>query len=339
MKILVNFLFIIAFTHFAFTSAGQIGAKAQQGKIYGIWANNEFGFQMTLMLNSDGTGEFDGDVIRYVLQGDKLQVTQAGTTNAYIYLLKENSLTLSGGDLEKPVTFSRQGVSNASSVTENPQAKTTKDSGPVGAIPQNLLGLWSGYNETIEFKADAQCVYRGQPWPYTVSGNMITLQTPQGNFMMAYAISGNQLNLTINGQNLTYTKGAAGGTTTTAGSAAGRNIDMSIVGKWCYMNVYSNNSGGSSSSECIVLKQDGTYEYSSESSRSVNTPDLYGGTSSQGSDRGTWWVEGDRIYYNSQTNGQGSYKLEKRNHPKNTSDPMIVLDGKTFVTFYNRPAW
>jgi hypothetical protein len=337
MKTCSNCLLIL-FIHLAMTSVGQIGAKAQQGKIYGIWTNNEFGFQMTLMLNADGTGEFDGDVIRYVLQGDKLQITQQGTTNAYVYILKENALTLSGGDLEKPVTFSRQGSSGASVTNENPQAKTVKDSGPVGNVPQNLLGVWSGYNETIEFKADAQCIYRGQPWPYTVSGNIITLQTPQGNIMMAYAINGTQLSLTINNQNLTYTKGSAAGNST-AGNTSGKNIDMSIVGKWCYMNVYSNSSGGSSSSECIVLKQDGTYEYSSESSRSVNTTEFYGGTSSQGSDRGTWWVQGDRIYYNSPTSGQGSYRLEKRNHPKNTNDPMIVLDGKTYVTFYNRPPW
>jgi hypothetical protein len=159
---------------------------------------------------------------------------------------------------------------------------------------------------------------------------------------MAYKITGNQLDLTLNGQNFTYTKGAAQGNTTSNNPSTGsgsKNLDMSLVGKWCYVNVYSGNSGGSSSSECITLKQDGTYEYYSESSRSVNAPQVYGGTSSQGSDHGQWWTEGDRIFYNSPTSGQGSYKLEKRNHPRNTSDPMIVLDGKTYVTFYNKPAW
>lgn len=31
--------------------------------------------------------------------------------------------------------------------------------------------------------------------------------------------------------------------------------------------------------------------------------------------------------------------VEKRNHPKNVRDPMIVLDGQTFVTAYNKPPW
>jgi hypothetical protein len=335
-----KYFLLAIFINLCLTSYSQIGAKAQQGKINGTWTNNDFGFQMTLMLNTDGTGEFDGDVIKYVVQGDKLQITQSGTTNTYGYVLQNNSLVLSGGDLEKPITFSKQGSSDTSA-PQNP-ATTVKDSGPVGPIPQNLLGVWSGYNETIEFKPDAQCIYRGQPWPYTVENNVITLQTPQGNFMMTYAIRDNQLDLSINGQKVTYTKGISNGPGRSAGapvSSGNKNLDVSLVGKWCYVNVYSNNSGGSSSSECITLRQDGTYEYYSESSRSVNTGDVYGGTASQGSDRGTWWVEGDRVFYNSQTSGQGSYKLEKRNHPKNTSDPMIVLDGKTYVTFYNKPAW
>ena len=310
----------------------QIGAKAQQqNTIQGVWANNDFGFQMTLVLNQEGSGEFDGDEIRYTTNGDKLNITQSGITNNYTFILQNNALTLSGGDLDKPITFLRQG--------ENPQT-SQKDSGPVGEnIPKEILGIWSGYNETIEFKADAQCMYRGQPWPYTVANKVITLQTPQGNFMMAYTVAGNQLHLTINGQSFTYTKGENGVTAATRTGSTGGKIDVTLAGKWCYMNVYSSNSGGSSSSECITLKEDGTYEYYSESSRSTNTSGFYGGTASQSGDRGTWWVEGDRIYYNSQTAGQGSYKLEKRNHPKNQRDPMIVLDGKTYVTFYNRPPW
>jgi hypothetical protein len=333
-----SYLLLIVLTSISITAASQIGAKTQQAKIYGIWANNDFGFQMTLKLNGDGSGEFDGEVIKFVVQGDKLQVIQQGITNVYSYVLQNNAMTLSGGDLEKPITFARQGGDTPPTID---RTKTIKDSGPVADIPKDLLGVWSGYNETIEFKPDAQCMYRGQPWPYTVSNNVITLQTPQGNFLMAYKITGTQLNLTINGQNFTYTKGASSPNTTgnSSGTSSGKNLDMTLVGKWCYANVYSSNSGGSSSSECITLKQDGTYEYYSESSRSVNTTEVYGGTSSQGSDRGQWWVEGDRVFYNSPTSGQGSYKLEKRNHPKNTSDPMIVLDGKTFVTFYNKPAW
>jgi hypothetical protein len=115
-------------------------------------------------------------------------------------------------------------------------------------------------------------------------------------------------------------------------------ISQELVGKWCYVNVNSTYSGGSSSSTCFTLNADGSYEYYSESSRSVNTADMNGGISSQNSDRGTWTVQGDRIYYNSQTQGQGYYQFQKRNHPKN-GDPMIVIDGEAYVTFYNKEPW
>ena len=73
--------------------------------------------------------------------------------------------------------------------------------------------------------------------------------------------------------------------------------------------------------------------------RNYLMPGYYGGTNSQGSDQGTWYVQGDRIYYNSQSKGPGSYRLEKRNHPKNVNDPMIILDGTAYVTAYQKAPW
>ncbi|HNR74896.1 MAG TPA: hypothetical protein PKM03_11750, partial [Cyclobacteriaceae bacterium] len=86
------------------------------------------------------------------------------------------------------------------------------------------------------------------------------------------------------------------------------------------------------------LNANGTYQYAAERSMDTNTNSFYAGTSSQSNDQGTWWVQGDRIYYNSQVRGQGSYQLQKMNHPK-TGDPMIVLDGEPYVTFYQKPRW
>ncbi len=151
--------------------------------------------------------------------------------------------------------------------------------------------------------------------------------------MFGYTVKDDQLSLTGNNKTVTYSKGQKNNQPTqTAGKGE---VAMELVGKWCYMS----NSLNSSSNKCIVLNADGTYIYNSESSRSVNTTEVYGGTSSQSGDRGTWYVQGDRIYYNSQTQGQGSYRLEKRNHPKNVNDPMIVLDGEAYVTATMRQPW
>jgi len=158
---------------------------------------------------------------------------------------------------------------------------------------------------------------------------------------MNYVIQHNQLVLTVNGQKFTYTK-SQGNTGTNTGNltatSGNRQLDMTIVGKWCYVNVTSTNTGGTSSDACITIHENGTYEYYAERSMSANTDTFSSGTASQSSDSGTWWVQGNRIFYESQTQGQGSYQLVKQNHPK-TGDPMIVLDGTSYVTYFQKSPW
>lgn len=314
----------------AYLLHGQIGAKTQQN-IYGIWHNNDFGYQMTLMLQADGSGEFDGEVIKQRIQGNQLFITQEGTTTSYQFVLSGNSLTVSGGDLDAPITFTRSGSTGSKTTASTTHVNTST----------SIIGVWTNYGESIEFKPNGQCVYLGQTFNYQATSSQITLQTAQGNAVMNYVIQQNQLVLTINGQKFTYTK-SQGNTVTNAGNTtnpnSNRQLDMTIVGKWCYVNVTSTNSGGTSSDACITIHENGTYEYYAERSMSANTDTFSSGTASQSSDSGTWWVQGNRIFYQSQTQGQGSYQLVKQNHPK-TGDPMLVLDGTAYVTQYQKSPW
>lgn len=313
--------------------SAQIGAKVQQqGKIFGLWQNSQFGYQMTLMLNENGTGEFDGETIKFTTTANKLSISQAGQTTTYTYSQQANSLTLSGGDLDAAIIFTRAGEPEQAPTVASTQS--TKQSGG-GNATAGLAGVWSGNGETIEFKSNGQCVYIGNTFPYEESQGHITLTTSQGKVMFAYAITGDQLKLTANGQQVIYNRGVGNSISTSANNTGEGYIAPELVGQWCYMN----NSLNSGTNNCITLNADGTYVYKGESSRTVSTPDLYGGTSSQGSDRGTWYLRGDRIYYNSQTKGPGSYRLEKRNHPKNVGDPMIVLDGEAYVTATLKQPW
>jgi hypothetical protein len=312
--------------------AAQIGSKTQPGKIYGIWQNAQFGYQMRLILNADGKGEFDGETISFISQGSKLTIVQGGMSTEYMFLLSENSLTLSGGDLDEPVMFTRNGTQAPPALSN----ATTDVKSPSNITSESLMGIWSGNGETIEFMPEGQCIYLGNTFFYKVSEDQITLTTTQGNAMFAYKIIGDQLTLTANGRQLVYRRGAANSQPTA--EMKGGNIAQELVGKWCWTNVTSTNSGGSSSSECIVLNANGTYEFASERSMDTNTNAFYAGTSSQGADRGTWWVQGDRIFYNSESRGQGSYQLQKQNHPK-TGDPMILLNGDPYVTFYQKQPW
>ncbi|MEJ0054808.1 MAG: hypothetical protein WDN75_03645 [Bacteroidota bacterium] len=324
------FLLCLSLTAFA-----QFGVKAQQqGKIHGVWQNNQFGYQMTLMLQPDGTGEFDGEPIKFSTQGNSLSITVGTTITKYVYSLQENSLTLSGGDLDGQVVFSRSGSESPAVVVEkNTSTSGTTSSQSYSNTDKNLLGLWSGNGEMIEFKPDGKCVYLGNTFNYQISRDHIILSTGQGNATFGYKVAGKQLMLTANnGQQVVYNRAEGGGP---GNQSDGKSISMELVGQWCYLNMNNN----SQTSRCIVLNADGSYNYSFESSRSVNTEAVSGGTSSQNSDRGTWYLRGDRIHYNSQSSGPGSYRLEKRNHPKNVNDPMIVLDGEPFVTMTRRAPW
>lgn len=268
---------VICLILISFSAVVQIGAKAQQNKIQGIWQNSQSGFQMVLMLNPDGSGEFDGEPVKYTIVGNKLSITQSGVATNYSFNLQGNSLTLSGGDLEGSVIFSRNGAALSQPVAEGQEVQPIQKKQPSASATttnsKSLIGAWSGNGETIEFRSDGQCTYLGNTFSYQRTPEQITLITNQGNMVFGYSIQGDQLTLNANGKNIVYKKGSVPAANSGKGGVA-----MELVGEWCYMNMSTN----SQSSRCIILNGDGTYRYTSESSRSVNTDTFSAGTSSQG---------------------------------------------------------
>jgi len=108
-----------------------------------------------------------------------------------------------------------------------------------------------------------------------------------------------------------------------------------LVGKWCYISETASVADGHSYS-CIILQADGTYEATLDRSTLPN------GTSfpiAQDTDRGTWWVKDNRLFYNSESNGQGSFFFQKRNHPRNESIALLVVNGLLFATASSHDPW
>lgn len=318
----------------------QIGTKVQTSKpqLIGKWSNNEFGFAMLLELNSDGSGNFDGERITYTSTASTLSVKQDGETTVYKYLIQNNKLTLSGGDLDAPITFSKgtNSVSSTPSITTNPTTETPKTN---TNAPANLLGTWSVNGETVVFKNDKTGTYNGNPFRYSVVGNTLTTSDNTGTTVFTFAVNGNYLTLIGGGVNVVMQRGnASNSQSNTYGKSSGGGIDQSIVGKWCWANTSSTYSSSYNSSKCIVINANGSYEYYAEGSISGYGGGGYGGSSSQSSDRGTWRLEGNRIHVQSQAEGYKVYSFEKRNHPKN-GDPMIVIDGDTYVSYYQKAPW
>ena len=83
----------------------------QNSALVGTWVGKVegYGVEMKLVLNADGSANYEGDAGRWRAQGSKLLLTQEGETVAYDFRLQGSQLTLTGGDLMAPLALSRAG--------------------------------------------------------------------------------------------------------------------------------------------------------------------------------------------------------------------------------------
>src|SRR5438093_4003432 len=225
-----------------------------------------------------------------------------------------------------------------------------------------LIGTWSaaevqGQPLLVEFAAGGKGKVNGEPMQWSTLGGALFIQHKGQVTNYGFKVVGDKLQVDVSGsaQPTTLSKGSAAydaamakqpkQAAAPAGGAksvgTGSSNGQELVGKWCDMHTMmsTQGAGGSSRMACMELKADGTYAYNAESSRSVNTSTMYGGTNSQSADSGRWSYDGARLTAHSRTGKVASYALEKRNHPKNKRDPMICLDGTCYVTYYNKAAW
>jgi hypothetical protein len=220
---------------------------------------------------------------------------------------------------------------------------------PAAKPGTGLVGHWHGQMQgapaELQLRADGNGSFNGEVLQYQMLGNQLLVSL--GGALNAYLFELKGNTLTIAGGDLaaplrltraapSATSNKSRGGTETAQSAGGGDL----AGKWCYIGAFSALSGGGRmTSECFVLHPNGTYEYAAESSMSAYAPGMWGGTASQSSDRGRWSATGTTLTAHSQSGKVSSYRLARRNHPKNKRDPMLCLDERCYVTYYQRAPW
>jgi hypothetical protein len=98
----------------------------QNSALVGTWSGNFGGEPFQLILNADGTGQMDGP-IQWQVQGNKLVITEDDGSTEYHFALKGSKLTVSGGDLETPLTLTRIGGAGKSAppVAQAPAGKAS----------------------------------------------------------------------------------------------------------------------------------------------------------------------------------------------------------------------
>jgi hypothetical protein len=200
------------------------------------------------------------------------------------------------------------------------------------AAPQppqgSIVGSWRNARGYAQFNADGTGTVDGQSGRYEIHGDQLTMVGAQGQLTVRYTVQNDQLTLSTAAGSIVLERAKPD-----TGEAG---VRIELVGKWCWISqVYANNGGARQSNRCITLNGNGSYQYFGL----VDSYNPYGGATSQTNDSGTWTATDSTLITRSVSGRVTSYRLEKRNHPKNVRDPMIVLNGEAFVTYYNKPPW
>ena len=95
--------------------AGSVAVAAQAPvKLTGNWQARAGDEIRHIMVRNDSSAQFGSDLARWRVVGDSLWITLGdGVWQVYGMKLSGEKLTISGGDLEKPVTLKRVGPPTA----------------------------------------------------------------------------------------------------------------------------------------------------------------------------------------------------------------------------------
>lgn len=89
-------------------------AAGHRPRLEGKWQAKTEDEIRNIMVRSDSSAQFGDQVARWRVVGDSLWLTLGdGVWQVYRMKLESEKLTLSGGDLEKPVTLRRVGAATA----------------------------------------------------------------------------------------------------------------------------------------------------------------------------------------------------------------------------------
>jgi hypothetical protein len=101
--------------------------------LIGRWVYQQDNATSEIVLEAAGSGSFNGTPLRYEVHGNQIFVSINGGLQAYFYELKQNHLSLGGGDLAAPVQFTR------ASKSKNTQKTPKNSTGNDDAIKRVLL--------------------------------------------------------------------------------------------------------------------------------------------------------------------------------------------------------
>jgi len=193
-----------------FHRVGDVRKPAEESGPAGSWEVAGPQGVVHLNLKPGGTGDFGGGPIHWTFNQKVLSLTGAnGRTIMYNAALAGDSMTLSGGGLEAPLEFHRAG--GQPKTAAGGEEREDKETG--------LVGSWQGNTGIMRLNADGTASFNGSNFRYTAENGILTLTGSDGALPMPYTLSGDTLQVTIQGQQGTLRRvhggdaGRAGGGT------------------------------------------------------------------------------------------------------------------------------
>jgi hypothetical protein len=214
------------------------------------------------------------------------------------------------------------------------QSKSERETKPT------LIGKWKSPEAKVEFINKNTMTLNGQKYSYAVIGKVILISSDEGEAEFPFELKGDTLTVYLSDRKVVYKRytdkneEAESEETPTQTQPQRGSVPQELVGKWCYQANVQAQGGGRQTDICFTLYENGTYEYYGEST-STNPN---GGANSQSYDSGRWSATATTLTARSNSGETKTYSLEKRNHPK-TGDPMLLVDGDAFVTYYQKQPW
>jgi hypothetical protein len=183
----------------------------------GTWEAEGKSGPVRLDLRSDGTGVFAEENVRWQFNNGTLSIAREnGTTYMYNATMDADSLTLNSAGLGRPVTFRRVGTAPShDDLLGTAVPGAAPGAAQLGGAPQSagrLVGKWQGKAGTVEITPDGKFIFPGSGVaPYTIEGDVLTLQATDGLLKFKVSLQGDSLVLTAaDGRTLQFTRVPSG---------------------------------------------------------------------------------------------------------------------------------
>ncbi|MEZ0228828.1 MAG: hypothetical protein ACAI25_09400 [Planctomycetota bacterium] len=215
--------------------------------LIGTW-ENQGADKLVVTFDAGGAGKMNETSIKWSLAGQKLTLVAEGDTHEYTIKLDGDTLVVSGGDLDAPMTLKRKGAAKKTGFGGQVKGGDRPDPAPQNAKKNtSIIGHWRGGDgSTIHFTKDTLKL-GGNDIPAEIGPDEVVLTGRQGQKVKwPYKLDGDTLEITVGGQKQVWQRVVM----KDVGPAPEKPRAKTLAGKW-----------GATDGTIIQFNPDGTFIY------------------------------------------------------------------------------